>query len=564
MTATHGRNVDESTADTGDEGVVHSVEGGEFDWSMEQDRLDVQGWAATKASKRALEGSAAAGQDKKQLYRGGERQWYDPQHPCDLHGNTMFKCKACGVVECTACRRGVMLLVSEGYCKECRVKEALETGRFVDEGTPDEYVAGAKGMLSAAMEAISEQQQYSVRLKTMSAYVYKVMRIKRWANFIKMTVRPEHLTAEIRCLWIYHRVKANDITAEGKKFMEWTGSEKPATYEAILNDMTVFNNWAAASRLEGNTVEDYSEHAEVVQAKQWAKDEARVTEGGTKPFPLEKMRAYAEERMRSSCWMHCMFVLAILGITFSLIRRAAFAAIAYEEQGEYSDEPCNYDEVEAQVLLVHFSVDEDRDPTLRLIAKGEKNQKKNTRTMRFLTDKNVTGIPVVTWLKTLLQRLKMPTGPLLRRCKEDPNDGSPWMFGDKEWTALFDDLHGVTAVARPMCVSTTFRKCYATAMAEAGIPDEDIRAIGYWFTDVFKVYAGASRMPRLRAQKQTGGGSLVKKLQMLEKQLKKLAMGEGAAAAGAGKPSESSQEAARRLLNLMMDAGEKGLYERAE
>ena len=234
----------------------------------------------------------------------------------------------------------------------------------------------------------------------------------------------------------------------------------------------------------------------------------------------------------------------------------------YEEQEEYSSEKVSHDVINLVKLFVHFSVDEDGDESLRIVARGEKNQRRSVRTIRFITDKNVTGVKVVSILRRLLQRVKMPKGPLLRKCRTNPGAGKPWVFDKNDFTALFDDLARtakgcVQSIPRSAIGSQSFRKFYASAMHEAGVPDASIQAVGYWWTDSFKIYAGASRMPRLRAQKPD---------QMLTVDLGAILLALKEAVKAMTAPCASDRERRERAdaaclaLNAMVDARDMGQF----
>ena len=123
------------------------------------------------------------------------------------------------------------------------------------------------------------------------------------------------------------------------------------------------------------------------------------------------------------------------------------------------------------------------------------------------------------------------------------------MFGTNEWSKLFADIHKVCPeVPRRSIGATSFRKYYAQALSEAGVSDDAIKAIGYWFTDIFKVYAGASRMPRLRAQKAATAKTF--DLMQLLKDLQQ----------AAAKPQSTATTAAVAKINSVIDEGESGVF----
>lgn len=177
----------------------------------------------------------------------------------------------------------------------------------------------------------------------------------------------------------------------------------------------------------------------------------------------------------------------------SFIRRGRLTHVHYDPQ------PLDLTPVtEADLQLLdpsvewHTSIDEDGHPSVMVVGTKEKNFHARTSSKRYIARHSHSGIDAAGYIMWLERRLDMPAGPLIRRSRS----GAAWTAAD--WTLFLDRWSSRTGMPRQFCGTTGFRRGYAVCLREAGLSEERIQFLGYWFSNVSKKYSGSARMERIR------------------------------------------------------------------
>jgi hypothetical protein len=98
--------------------------------------------------------------------------------------------------------------------------------------------------------------------------------------------------------------------------------------------------------------------------------------------------------------------------------------------------------------------------------------------------------------KEALTNLKLSDGPLLR---DKPDSKRPATAA--YWNKFLCFFCAIVGLDRPLYGMQSFRRGYAIALKNIGkLSDDEIQAIGYWWSGASRTYSGAARGMRLNLQ----------------------------------------------------------------
>lgn len=283
-----------------------------------------------------------------------------------------------------------------------------------------------------------------------------------------------------------------------RKTVEWAASRWTKLYNAVMTEAQRCKD--AGMRVQWrdlSTLPDPSKAPAVQEALALADKEGfnPREDGGKakKPVPIKAVKAYIRRRRRkakkgkSVKWTS--YVLAATSLLFSFIRRSRLARVQFRgKRGKPSRK--------SEVVFLQAP---DKSQAVLLTASREKNQKRRVRTTRVIGDDNVVGLEAASLLKETIQEARWTDGPLLRKKAKRDGKWMPW--GDKEWSEFLDDFAATTGVKRETLGAQSFRSAYAQALKEAGLGEEELQALGYWWSGASHEYSGEAVAIRLDMQK---------------------------------------------------------------
>lgn len=425
------------------------------------------------------------------VVRGGRLQPHDPP-VCRTHGRTTRACVECDKVICWKCENekhpSLLRLVICPTCKASKHWEE-EKGFAID-------VDRARASLDKAMKFIDSIRDGKNRTPTVGKTCGRWERFVKYASARGWSVGPPSPSAALLCDFIHDMI----IGVDG---------EPPVTYDTVQGYLSAIREFQRQWSAEHSVpLEDHTYEYAVQWALRWAKEVGPQGEGQRLAISEEQFKSLYNEYLHLGLQLgshkFSSYFLACVGLWFLLFRRSAWANRLWDPDYLVCDlvnVQTQADVAKAQDAVFHWSLDEERDPSLRVIGSGEKNQTQQMKTTRFTTDGHFMGLSVATDTKKVLEALNMPKGPILRK---SPNSQEPW--GSHDWSVFLDDVARRTGLPREKIGTTSFRRGYATAMREAGISPEYIRMIGYWWSDASKEYQGAARSERLNVQKASRAG----------------------------------------------------------
>jgi hypothetical protein len=425
----------------------------------------------------------------------------DEPPPCEVHGQTTVRCTVCGQRRCWRAPPADASppLGFEEICEQCIAKRTIMNSRI-------RFAPGANAAIVAAKIARAKHVAKTEhnRPSTASGKANKVANIRQWGNKHKVVLFPPAMDPEIAAWYIQERT---DGSQQCNK----------VTFATVRADIKAAEEWAENDEESSGIPARQLQHFEVVQHMlRYAKDTCKTGGADTKdPATRAEFEAYitAKEHQAAASSGHTaflanMYIVIAIGIAFSLARRRAFGQIQFT--GVNRPMQLTETELERVEAAVHFSIDADGDKSVRLLVSNEKHRTKSSESTRFFGDSNVMSIKAATRFEEALIRMRMKPGLLVRRTAL----ATTTEFTQDDWAAWASDFADITTMSRKKVGTTTLRKTYATEMSRAGVSSSNIQAIGYWVSDAYKLYRGAAREERLRAQKPSSlSHQLVKQMQ---------------------------------------------------
>jgi hypothetical protein len=225
----------------------------------------------------------------------------------------------------------------------------------------------------------------------------------------------------------------------------------------------------------------------------WAEPpELPPKEKGEKPYTAaekrSKLQAFIFKLKGWDAWTLYMFRLTAAAAYGSFVRRSALSEVKYKGTSEGTPSPDSD---------FTFGEDGSVQQYVTLKANFEKNQKNQTiTTVRYFGDKNCVGFPMASICKEALANLKLSDGPLLR---DKPSSAKP--ATPVYWDKFLCFFCAVVGLERSLYGMQSFRRGYAIALKDIGrLSDDEIQAIGYWWSGASRVYSGGARGMRLNLQ----------------------------------------------------------------
>jgi hypothetical protein len=187
-----------------------------------------------------------------------------------------------------------------------------------------------------------------------------------------------------------------------------------------------------------------------------------------------------------------MYRLTAVTAYGSFVRRTALAAVVYKGEIGNPGDPST-----ERHSGVSFGIDGNVEQFISLSANFEKNQTRTFTTVRYFSDNNCVGVPLASIARQSFAALHLSDGPMIRAT---PSSRDP--AGSIYWHQFLQFFCAILGLDRSFIGMQSFRRGYAIALKQIGrLSDEDIQAIGYWWSGASRVYSGTARSIRLNLQR---------------------------------------------------------------
>lgn len=413
---------------------------------------------------------------KKSVYK--RRGLLHPDEPaeCPTHGRTVRRCIRCKRVTCWKCvGEPKPHFHFEDICVTCELRVEL----WLTQAEVYNRVL-AETVLQASIARRAGLQAYVGREATIAGICSTLSVFQQWCLQRQIVVLPFMPSAPTLCAYIVACIDGDD-------------RRRPVAFGTVQKLQWALNIWRRYyEHLHRCNLPDPFDDLDVQQAFKLAKLCCYVPGLRKPPVDGEQgLRLFIEHRLRQHDFWLVMQGLIALVAARSLIRKQIQFDVPYTQGANIPVVATDYAlaQNDSRFLL---ALDDKGRLGARIIGTAEKNAQLKAKSTRWINDSPIDGVRGASTMQAFLDKLDMPSGYLCRRSRfsTTPLTASDW----EDFLRAYADF---TGHPRDQLGHNSFRRYFACKLHASGCSAEEIRTLGYWWSDAAREYLASMRAARI-------------------------------------------------------------------